>query len=204
MHTETFGEQIRRLRKKQGLSLRELAAALDYDQSSLSKVERNALPAPPPIIKPLAKALGVSYEKLIISFQSEQVYYLLKEADFALESLEVARKRLEKEDTGTIRDLHRSRLLQRIRDYLQEQPIEKAWIFGSFARREESRDSDLDLMVRFTTPHKVDILDFVEMKQQLESLVERQVDLVEEGQVYPAIAERANREKMLIYERKAG
>ena len=38
---------------------------------------------------------------------------------------------------------------ERILRYFQDQPISKAWIFGSFSRGEETPESDIDLMITF-------------------------------------------------------
>ena len=88
--------------------------------------------------------------------------------------------------------------------YLNKKPIEKAWLFGSFARNEESFDSDIDLLVRFVKPNKVDLFDYVGLRQDLEDLTGRQIDLVEEGFVLPNAKIQIDQEKVLIYERKAG
>lgn len=204
MHSETFGEQVRRLRQEQKMSLRELASALNYDQSSLSKIERNELVAPKDLVGPIAKKLNISYKDLALKYESERIYYFIKDSEFALESIELAKKRLEKEGKGTIRSLKRSNLLNRIQEFLSEQPIDKAWVFGSFAREDESLDSDLDILVRFSSPNKLDLMDYIGMKQALEELSGRQVDLVEEGYLLPNAQESINREKVLIYERQAG
>ncbi len=204
MYSETFGERIRRLRQEQNMSLRELASALNCDQSSLSKIERNELVAPQTLIKPMSEKLGENYKDLSIKYGSERIYYLLKEFAFALESIEIAKKRLEKEGKGTIRELQRVNLLNQIKDFLARQPIDKAWVFGSFARNDESYDSDIDLLVRFKRPNKLDLFDYVGIKQELEQLSGRQVDLVEEGYLLPNAKEIIEKEKVLIYERKAG
>lgn len=46
--------------------------------------------------KLMEKYLGIKY-------QSERVYYLLKESDYAIESIEIAKRRLEKEGKGAVR-----------------------------------------------------------------------------------------------------
>lgn len=204
MNSETFGERVRRLRQEQKMSLRELASALNYDQSSLSKIERNELVAPQNLVEPIAKKLNVSYKRLALKYESDRIYNFLKNSEFALESIELAKKRLEREGKGTIRNLKRTNLLNRIQEYLAKQPIDKAWIFGSFAREDESLDSDLDILIRFSSPSKLDLMDYIGMKQALEELSGRRVDLVEEGYILPNAQESINREKVLIYERQAG
>ena len=100
--------------------------------------------------------------------------------------------------------MQKANLLNQIKNFLAQQPVEKAWVFGSFARNDESYDSDIDLLVRFKTPNKLDLFDYVGIKQELEQLSGRQVDLVEEGYLLPNAKEIIEKEKVLIYERKAG
>ncbi|MBR5062956.1 MAG: nucleotidyltransferase domain-containing protein, partial [Prevotella sp.] len=38
-------------------------------------------------------------------------------------------------------------ITQAIADYFKTQPVLKAWIFGSFARGEETETSDVDIMI---------------------------------------------------------
>lgn len=56
-------------------------------------------------------------------------------------------------------------------------------VFGSWARGEALRDSDLDLLVRLENGR--DLLDLVGLKQDLEDLVGRAVDVVEEDGMSP-------------------
>ena len=204
MKSETFGEFIRKKRKEKGITLREVSSKVDIDQSTMSKIERNEIIAPPRIIKPLSEKLGIEYRKLQIKFLSEKIYYELKMLDYSIESIEIAKKRLEKEKSGTSYEIERKQLIERIRNYFNQQPIDKAWIFGSFARNQESYDSDIDLLVRFKKPNKLDLFDYAGLRIDLEELTGRQIDLVEEGYALPNAKKRIDKEKVLIYERKAG
>ena len=40
-------------------------------------------------------------------------------------------------------------MIETIRNYFSTQPVLKAWLFGSFARGEETPDSDVDILVLF-------------------------------------------------------
>ena len=90
---------------------------------------------------------------------------------------------------------------QIIVDYLKTQPILRAWLFGSFARGEETPLSDVDLLVQFDKDARVSLLKHASMINDLEALLDRSVDLVPDGKVYPRIAESINQDKLLIYER---
>lgn len=91
---------------------------------------------------------------------------------------------------------------QMIADYFKTQPVLKVWLFGSFARGEETPLSDVDLIVLLDHSKPIG-LKFFGMWNDLEELLDRKVDLVEEGQLLPFAVESANRDKILIYERAA-
>jgi len=203
MKSQTFGELIRNTRIKNRLTLRHVANKADIDQSTLSKIERNELVALNRIIKPLAEVLNLDYKALQIKLLSEKLFYELKGKDFAIEAIEQAKRRLEIEKKGMSYELERKQLIERIQDYLQAKPIEKAWIFGSFARKQEGIDSDVDLLVRFEIPNKLDLFDYAGIKIDLEDITGRQVDLVEEGYVIPNATKKIEQDKVLIYEREA-
>ena len=65
-------------------------------------------------------------------------------------------------------------------------------VFGSFARGEERQDSDLDVLVDLEPGR--DLLDIVAIKQDLEALLDRRVDVVTERAVSPYIRESVLRE----------
>ncbi len=93
-------------------------------------------------------------------------------------------------------------ITQQISDYLATQPVLRAWIFGSFARGEEREDSDIDLLVQFDRENaKIGLFRYSAMILDLEKILHREVDLVEEGALLPFAERTANKEKKLIYER---
>ena len=89
-----------------------------------------------------------------------------------------------------------------IADYFKTQPVVKAWIFGSFARGEETPLSDVDLLVQLDYT-KLDGFGFFGMWDDLERLLGRPVDLVTEAGLAPYTRESVERDKQLIYERTA-
>ena len=93
-------------------------------------------------------------------------------------------------------------ITEQIAEYFKTQPVLKAWIFGSFARGEETLDSDVDILVRFDrTTSPIGLLAYMRMHRELEERLGRKVDLVEEGTLRPAAQQTANRDIKMIYER---
>ena len=88
-----------------------------------------------------------------------------------------------------------------IADYFKTQPVLKAWLFGSFARGEETPQSDVDILVEFDHGRPIGLLRYAGMWREIEDLIGRKVDLVEDGTLMSFAAESANRDKQLIYER---
>ena len=87
-----------------------------------------------------------------------------------------------------------------IKEYFKTQPIEKAWVFGSFSRREERADSDVDILVSLVPGTRLG-LKFFAMNLELEQLLNRPVDLVIEGDLMPFAENTVNQEKVLVYAR---
>ncbi|MBR4917691.1 MAG: nucleotidyltransferase domain-containing protein [Bacteroidales bacterium] len=90
-----------------------------------------------------------------------------------------------------------------ISDYFKTQPVLKAWLFGSFARGEENSKSDVDILFVPDSANKpFTLFQYSEMYLALKELLGRDVDLVVEGSLRPFAVNSANKDKILIYERK--
>lgn len=98
-------------------------------------------------------------------------------------------------------DQDRIKMFCDVRNYLSSLPVSKAWVFGSFARGEEKPESDLDLLIAYDKDAQVSLLSIIRWKLDIEKIVGRDVDLVEDGYLKPFAAKSANQEKYLIYER---
>ena len=94
-------------------------------------------------------------------------------------------------------------LIPKIQEYFSGQPVEKAWIFGSCSRDENTRDSDVDILVKYTDGQRISLLTISRIMVNLSKLINRKVDLVEDGQLLDFAIESVNRDKILIYERKS-
>ena len=88
-----------------------------------------------------------------------------------------------------------------IADYFKTQPVLKAWLFGSYARGEETPESDVDILVEFDHRSPIGLFAYARMWRELQDRLGLDVDLVEEGTLRPFAIDSANRDKKLVYER---
>jgi len=92
-------------------------------------------------------------------------------------------------------------ILNKLRGFFPAYPVEKAWIFGSYARGEETRNSDLDVLVRFDKNATITLIDYAKIMNNLSDLLHKKVDLVQEGTLYEFAQESVENDKILVYER---
>ncbi len=85
-------------------------------------------------------------------------------------------------------------------DYFKSQPVIRAYLFGSYATGNDSPDSDIDLLLELEKG--TDLFKFIKIKQQLENIMNKTVDLVTANGLSPRIKVYVDKEKILIYERQ--
>lgn len=86
-----------------------------------------------------------------------------------------------------------------IQNYLKSQPVSKAYLFGSYARGEQDEKSDIDLLVELDS--KTNLFAFIKMKNELEALLQKPVDLVSSKAVSKFIKPFIEKDKILVYEK---
>lgn len=92
-------------------------------------------------------------------------------------------------------------MIPKIQKFFMNQPVEQAYLFGSCSRGEERIDSDIDLLVTYTDPDNMSLMDISRMMVQLGKQLRRKVDLVEESCLKPFAKASVNQDKIKIYER---
>lgn len=90
----SFGEAIRKLRKDKQLPIRKIAALLDIDPSSYSKIERNERCLSRAAVSKLSKIFDVSERDLLLIFYGDKIAYELIHESDCQEILKVAEKRI--------------------------------------------------------------------------------------------------------------
>jgi len=86
---------------------------------------------------------------------------------------------------------------RKILPVLRRHKVKKAGIFGSAARGDMKKRSDVDILVEIPDKH-VSLLDFIGIEQELKAALGREVDLVEYCVIKPSLRERILREEVRI------
>ena len=89
-------------------------------------------------------------------------------------------------------------IIPKLRDYFATQPIERAWLFGSFSRGEETETSDVDILVDFDKNTRIGLFKYAGIYGDLKELLGRDVDLVKNGSLKPFADESAHHANILI------
>lgn len=90
MVIESFGVYIRRLREEKKLPLRKVAAHLDIDTSTLSKVEKGDRPISISYLKPLSSILEVNLKDLQVKFVSDAINKEYGQLEYLVDGLKEA------------------------------------------------------------------------------------------------------------------
>ena len=66
--------------------------------------------------------------------------------------------------------------------------VQRLGLFGSYVREKQRKRSDVDILVTFN--RDIDLFDFLDLREYLESQLHAKVDLVMESALKPAIGKR--------------
>jgi predicted nucleotidyltransferase len=89
-----------------------------------------------------------------------------------------------------------ARVRRTVLPILKQHDVKRASLFGSFARGEETRDSDLDLLIEFKGQKS--LFDLVGLKLALEAKIHRKVDVVTYRALHPAMQNQVLHEQVVI------
>ena len=89
-----------------------------------------------------------------------------------------------------------------LRRYFVNRPIRRAYVFGSYSRKEAGRGSDLDILVELD--HREPIgMKFFGYRLELEELLKKRVDLLSANGLSQYIKPFVDEDKVLIYQKGA-
>ncbi len=90
--------------------------------------------------------------------------------------------------------------INKISRYFEDKPVIRAYVFGSHARNEETKESDIDILVELDYSQKIG-MEFINMQIGLEELLNKKVDLVSANGISKYIKPYIDKDKIVIYEK---
>ncbi len=89
------------------------------------------------------------------------------------------------------------KIKEKIKPVAQKYNLVYVWVFGSYAKKKQKKDSDIDIIVR--TEDVVGGFKIVEVKFALEEALKKQVDIITTGSIKGSLLEDENLEEVLVY-----
>lgn len=93
------------------------------------------------------------------------------------------------------KDLYK--IKSKILPVLKKHCVLKSSLFGSFARGEQTKDSDIDILVRL--PAGSTLFDLIALKQELRTKLGRGVDVLTFNSIHPLLKKEIMRNQFPIY-----
>ena len=87
--------------------------------------------------------------------------------------------------------------LSKLIDLCRQNDVSMVGIFGSMVRGEANKNSDIDLIVRFSK--RKSLLSMVRLERELAETLGRKVDLLTESAISPYMRERVLQEMQVVY-----
>ncbi len=92
------------------------------------------------------------------------------------------------------------KISEKIKPVAQKYNLMYVWIFGSYAKNKQRKDSDIDILVR--TEDVAEGFKIVEVKLALEEALEKEIDIVTTGSIKGSLLEDEELEEVLVYEKE--
>ncbi|MDD5092484.1 MAG: nucleotidyltransferase family protein [Candidatus Wallbacteria bacterium] len=91
------------------------------------------------------------------------------------------------------------KILNRLEQLCREHRVTYLGLFGSAARGEQKRNSDVDLLVRFAEGSGKSLFDLVQLEEEMKKIFRRKIDLLTEGSISPYILPEVLKTVKTIY-----
>ena len=92
------------------------------------------------------------------------------------------------------------KITEKIRPIAKKYNLTYVWIFGSYAKKKQNKNSDIDILVK--TEDVAEGFKLVEVKFALEEVLEKSVDIVTTGSIKGSLLEGEDLEEVLVYSSK--
>ena len=92
-------------------------------------------------------------------------------------------------------------ILENNKNYFQEKFfVDKFMLFGSYAKNQQTTDSDIDLLVSFTKP--IDMFEFINLQDYLTELFNKKIDLGTSNSLKKFIKDKILKEAIVLWVKK--
>lgn len=88
----------------------------------------------------------------------------------------------------------------KIREICEKHDLSFLGLFGSYATGDENEDSDVDILYEFKDGVKKSLLDIVHVKQNIEDIIHKPVDIVSRANIKPFLKQFILPETKTLYE----
>lgn len=96
--------------------------------------------------------------------------------------------------------LTKQQIQNTITNFFADKPVNKVWLFGSYARGDADEKSDVDVVVDFIKDAKVGI-EYFGWSNSLSEILNKDVDIVSHGWENKYIKPYIDKDKIVIYEK---
>ena len=92
------------------------------------------------------------------------------------------------------------KIIEAITPILEKADVLRSDLFGSYARGEENKDSDIDILVEFKG--RKSLFDLVDLQTELKDKLNRKVDVLTYRSIHPLLRDIIMKEHQVIYEKR--
>ncbi len=96
--------------------------------------------------------------------------------------------------------LSQENIKQVVRDYFKDKPVNKVYLFGSYARGEADEQSDVDLLVELDYSKKIS-WGYYLWQDEISDIIKMPVHLASQEELHDFINSFVSNEKELLYEK---
>lgn len=89
------------------------------------------------------------------------------------------------------------KISEKVKPVAQKYNLTYIWVFGSYAKKKQRRDSDIDIIVK--TEDVAEGFKIVEVKFALEEALQKEVDIITTGSIKGSLLEDEDLKEVLVY-----
>jgi len=94
--------------------------------------------------------------------------------------------------------MNREEKLKKISRILKKEGVVKVSVFGSYAKGNQTENSDIDILVKFASPRS--LMELSRIERELGEAVNTKVDLITDASLSPYIRESIENELLMVSE----